>query len=423
MNSFDYTKYLPETEDIECQVLSDLINAPENLPNAIETLKPWMFGKECYKKAWATLVQMFNAHEPIDLTTVYNRIEKSTISQILNARDPGSPTIGTCIAHCTALIEASSRRLFIIKAAEMINTVAKGCDLATLVSLPKKLVGFLADNVPYGSTTKTLDDVINTLADDLQGNDNKRIPTGIKLLDGLTCGGFKGGWLVTLSARPSVGKSAIAIWMLMAAAKAGFKPMFFSQEMDNEEVVTRMLTSTGQIASRSFATRSIDWPNFEEAARRIQSKILFNDRLKTIEEIISEIVMKHEQGECDIAFIDQINSMVLDPKSSRYEAITNNTARLKQLARQLRIAIVLICQTNRSCVHENRPPELYDLKESGSIEQDSDLVLMLEKDSQSVSGNYLNIWVRKFRHGPGGNLCIKLEGDNSFSSFHDVEGA
>lgn len=421
MNNNDFTKYLPETEDIECQVLSDLINAPENMPNAIETLRPWMFGKECYKKTWATLVQMFNAHEPIDLTTVYNRIDKNTVSRILNAIDPGSPTIGTCLAHCTALIEASSRRLFIIKAADMINTVAKGCDLATLVSLPKKLVGILADNVPYGSTTKTLDDVINSLADELQGN-SKRIPTGIKVLDGLAYGGLKGGWLVILSARPSIGKSAIAIWMLMAAAKAGFRPMLFSTEMDNEEVVTRMLLSTGLIKPKDLATHSIDWQNYEEAARRIQSTVLFNDRLRTIDEIISEIVIRHEQGECDIAFIDQINSMALDPKSSRYEAITNNTAKLKQLARQLRIPIVLVCQANRSCVHENRPPELYDLKESGSIEQDSDLVLMLEKDSQFVSGNRLNIWVRKFRNAPK-DLCIKMEIDNSYSSFHDVEGA
>ena len=242
------------------------------------------------------------------------------------------------------------------------------------------------------------------------------------MLDGLAYGGLKGGWLVILSARPSIGKSAIAIWMLMAAAKAGFRPMLFSTEMDNEEVVTRMLLSTGLIKPKDLATHSIDWQNYEEAARRIQSTVLFNDRLRTIDEIISEIVIRHEQGECDIAFIDQINSMALDPKSSRYEAITNNTAKLKQLARQLRIPIVLVCQANRSCVHENRPPELYDLKESGSIEQDSDLVLMLEKDSQFVSGNRLNIWVRKFRNAPK-DLCIKMEIDNSYSSFHDVEGA
>ena len=152
----DITKYLPETEEIECQVLSDLINAPENIPNAIGTIRPWMFGKEWYKKAWTTLVEMFNAHEQIDLTTVYNRIDKKTIMQILNARDSSAPTVGSCMAHCNALVEASSRRLFILKADEMINTVAKGCDLATLASLPKKLVATLADSIPYGSTTRTL---------------------------------------------------------------------------------------------------------------------------------------------------------------------------------------------------------------------------------------------------------------------------
>lgn len=417
----DITKYLPDTEEIECQVLSDLINAPENIPSAIENLRPWMFGKEWFRKAWATLVEMFNAHEQIDLTTVYNRLDQKTISRILQARDPGSPTMGSCMAHCTALVEASSRRLFILKAEEMINTVAKGCDLATLVSLPKKLVGTLADSIPYGSTTKTLEDVINSLADELQGKGQRRIPTGIKMLDGLTYGGFKGGWLVTLSARPSIGKSAIAIWMFMAAAKAGFKPILFSQEMSNEEVVIRMLTSTGRIPPKDFAEHSIDWQNYEEASRDIQSKALFNDRLRTIDEIISEIVIRHEQGECDIAFVDQINSMALDPRSSRYEAITNNTAKLKQLARQLRIPIVLVCQTNRNCAFANRPPELFDLKESGSIEQDSDLVLMFEPDSQFDSGKRLNVWVRKFRHGPGGNLCIKLDVNNSYSAFRDVE--
>lgn len=416
----DITKYLPDTEEIECQVLSDLINAPENIPGAIENLRPWMFGKEWFRKAWATLVEMFNAHEQIDLTTVYNRLDQKTISQILQARDPGSPTMGSCMAHCTALVEASSRRLFILKAEEMINTVAKGCDLATLVSLPKKLVGTLADSIPYGSTTKTLDDVINSLADELQGKGQRRIPTGIKMLDGLTYGGLKGGWLVTLSARPSIGKSAIAIWMLMAAAKAGFRSMLFSTEMDNEEVVTRMITSTELIQPKDMATHSIDWQNYEEAARRIQSPILFNDRLRTIDEIISEIVIRHEQGECDIAYIDQLNTLSLNPKLSRREAIEEITNKLKGLAKQLRIPIVLLCQTNRNCAFANRPPELFDLKESGSIEQDADFVIMLEPDSQHDSSEYLNVWVRKNRNGKK-DLCIKLKGNGSFSAFHDIE--
>ena len=166
--------------------------------------------------------------------------------------------------------------------------------------------------------------------------------------------------------------------MAKAASAAGFIPSVFNIEMGNKELAQRMLVGTGYVTQSQIAHGNVHWPEMEKAIHVVSScrMHLYDDRCR-IEEIATQIVLNHRQGRCDIAFIDYLGLMTTSDKRPLCQAISNITKRLKQLAKSCEIPIVLLCQLNRASAIENRPPQLSDLRDSGSIEQDADIVLML----------------------------------------------
>ena len=109
-------------------------------------------------------------------------------------------------------------------------------------------------------------------------------------------------------------------------------------------------------------------------------------------------------------------------KTPLYQAIAEVTKGLKRLAKTCGIPIVLLCQLNRASASEGRPPALYDLRDSGSIEQDADIVLMLEKASCEEDGKDVNIWVRKNRQGKAGEVKIEITANDSYTAFWEKNG-
>lgn len=143
-----------------------------------------------------------------------------------------------------------------------------------------------------------------------------------------------------------------------------------------------------------------------------------------MEEIRQRIILLHEQGKCGIAFIDYLGLIAGKNRENLAQDLAYKTASFKQLAKDLRIPIVLLCQLNRESARENRAPQLYDLRDSGGIEQDADEVLMLQDTSTlGMDGNLdtsLVMWVRKNRNGKKG-LGIRLKPNSSYTSFDEVE--
>jgi replicative DNA helicase len=275
-----------------------------------------------------------------------------------------------------------------------------------------------------------ISDAFNDLGEKIEENIQQRkegkiirVPTGFSVLDYLTYGGFNAGNLVILAARPSVGKTAVMLQMAKAAATAGKSVNLFNLEMTNVELAQRFLFSTGSVTPQQVARGEMEWINFEIGSGKFSNQpIWLNDSAYTEDEIVRHITLNSQAGKCDIAFIDYLGLIRMNAKLPLHQAIAETTKRLKQVAKQCGIPIVLLCQLNRASASENRPPAMYDLRDSGSIEQDADIILMLEKASYEEDGKEVNIWVRKNRQGKAGDIKIEIVGNDTFTAFTEKNG-
>lgn len=424
---------LPDTRHEEMQVLSDLISNPGFIPMAREYITADMFSRSENAKAWETIVEMNEKGETIDIATVGVRIDRKVIIEVMQ---PGY-NIGICTekivsSHCSALIQAASRRRIFAKAYELMQVAGDaGTDYSTVIGYIAEL-SKIGQNTGSERASQPLNDVLNELASDLEemqigkGNGKRaRIPTGFSYLDALTYSGFNAGNLVILAARPSVGKTAVMLKMARVAANAGFPVTVYSLEMTNKELAQRLLFATGKVTPQMLSSGVFEWSDLEAANGRYSSMpVLLNEKARTVDDIIADIIFSHSRGQCDIAFIDYLGLIQTpDARTPLYQTIAGITSRLKQTAKECGIPIVLLCQLNRNIEAENRPPRMSDLRDSGSIEQDADIVLMLERqrDKEGNETGNLNVWVRKNRQGEGGgNTGFSIRPNKSFSDFDET---
>lgn len=415
------------SRDTECMMLAELIAAPEFISMAMQVIKREMFSVEAFAKVWDKITQMDSKGEAIDLATVGGIIPRETLMELIKPRyGMGLGTLGSVEAHCRALQECYIKRAVSIAATEMLEGVANGSPVADIVAMPGKLAASIENGLTVGESSHHIADVLNALADEIQAaqiarknGKSTRVPTGFPLLDHLTYSGFNAGDLVILAARPSVGKTAVMLQMAVTAARAGRAVGVFSLEMTNNQLAQRLLFSTDKVTPYELAECAVNWSRLEDANGSLAGLPLYlNDSARTLEDIATGIVSARQRGRCEIAFIDYLGLIQGgNPRQTLVQSIAEKTARLKQIAKDCKIPIVLLCQLNRSSESENRSPELRDLRDSGSIEQDADIVLMLERETRSLTDNALNMWVRKNRQGRAGNVCVMMTANETFTKF------
>ena len=419
---------MPESCDLECQVLADLIDNSDMIGTTKGVISRSMFTVEAYQRLWDTLCEMSRNGVTIDVATIQARTDRDTFTAILKRM--GGAGYTSTMDHCMALSEMSTRRLIFSRSYEMLTMASNpGTDMAELIAGPGKMVADLSQAVRAGASTQSIVDVLNDFAravetDQVNGANGKRtrVPTGFPKLDQILFNGFNAGNLVILSARPSVGKTAIMLQMAVEASRAGFPATIYSLEMINRELGQRLVFSTEMVTPGQVADNAVKWDDLERANGMFDNlPLYFNDQAKTLDEICNSITLNHQRGRCDIAFIDHLGLIpVTSSRQTLYQAITERTARFKRLAKECEIPVVLLCQLNRLSETENRPPDLRDLRDSGSIEQDADIVLMLERATRTRSDPNVTMWVRKNRNGQAGDISIELRGNNTFTVFQEM---
>ena len=246
-----------------------------------------------------------------------------------------------------------------------------------------------------------------------------RISTGFNYLDSCLNKGFKPGQLIVLAARPSVGKTAVMLQMAKTAARSDNPVILFSLEMTCPELCERLLFSTGKVSPYKMANGEVEWQAFLEAENELRPLPIFiNDFSRSLDEIVSRMTRAVKQGRCKIAFIDYLGLIqdTLNPGYNKlYQIIAKITGDLKAVAKRLGIPIVLLCQLNRDQAREKRAPELFDLRDSGSIEQDADVVIMLEPRYEE---GRIFAWLRKNRNGKR-DLAFVLVPNKTYSAFEE----
>lgn len=420
----------PDSLPSELQVLADIISLPEIMVEAQRIITDDMFSEDRCWRAWDEFKLMAKENTPIDFASAYHRVGQDLMKSISPLmRNSGG--FKTAIQHCLILRDLHIKKKAYLEALSLMMFASDGKRTAQdIINKVGNFADTIRKEIDADKGMQHISDAFNDLGEKIQDTIKQRqegkiirVPTGFSVLDYLTYGGFNAGNLVILAARPSVGKTAIMLQMAKAAAMAGKSVNLFNLEMTNVELAQRLLFSTGSVTPTQVARGDMVWANFESGAGKFCDKpIWLNDSSYSEEEIISHITLNAQAGKCDIAFIDYLGLIGMNDNLPLAQAIASTTKRLKRTAKSCNIPIVLLCQLNRAPASEKRAPMMYDLRDSGAIEQDADIILMLEKASDDEDEKEVNIWMRKNRQGKAGDIKIEIVGNETFTAFYEKNG-
>lgn len=414
----------PNTESLERQVLADALTYPELLGDVIPVIHPSFFTNEDRASIWDLFVKRHNAGEAIDMTlgmTIGIERMKAEILPYMEDVTSGAEAI----FHAYQLRDGAAKRRAYMAAANLIlQAVKPGVGEQDLLAAVEAATHEVEGPAPLQGEIKldkVLTDVraqIETTQQAIKEGKTTRISTGFKCMDIYLNGGFKSGQLVILAARPSVGKTAVMLQMAKAAAAAKNNVQVFSLEMQAEELGERLMYSTGIVTPAQVNFGKTDPSALDQAEKMLNPLPLYiNDFSRSLDDIVSRLTQAVKKNRCNIAFIDYLGLMqdALNGGNVKlYQVIARITGTLKAVAKRLQIPIILLCQINRESAREGRSPELFDLRDSGSIEQDADVVLMLE--SKMTPEQKLYVWLRKNRAGKK-EVTFVLTPNKTYSEF------
>ena len=424
---------LPSTDNLERQVIFDAVNNQESIGEMAEIVSPKMFADDTRKGIWEKVVGMYQNGDTLDYTTIFSKVGQPFINEIVSKSLPVA-TVQASLQHATILRSAYLKRKTYFSALRLLQASAdtKTPDDAVFAAIEQLSQESHEDEHSEAEVPMSviLDNISNEVQERYQlasTGRSVRVPTGFPQLDKLTYGGWGPGQLIILAARPSMGKTSVMLKLARAAAEANFPTCIFSIEMTTSELGQKVLYSTEKVKPEEVMSGNMNWGGFEEAVSRLHNlPIYINDHTKDVNEIIARINANARKGRCKIAFIDYLSLMDSgrDSRTPLYQALGYITTSLKVAAKRAGIPIVLLCQLNRDAARENRPPQLTDLRDSGSIEQDADVVMMLSPKT-SVDNNKISdidIWLRKNRQYRK-DVLVTVRPNDTFSDFYEVASA
>ena len=412
---------LPETSVYEHRLLATIIQDYTLANEVMSIIKREMFSCKQTQQIWDVFCDMYYKKETIDMLTILPRVDKKYyLDNILPAQAEFSPNATIDLA--LGFLDTYIKRMAYFESVTALQKITNGA--------PSDVIreGFdtFSKRVTSGIGNKVGDDaseIANELADELSKGIITRVATHIRTLDYFTYGGFNGGNLVILAARPSVGKTTIAMQIAQAASADNNKTLVFSLEMTKKELVQRLLQSTGLVSQYELVTHNINWDNYERALGMVvNSNLIINDDAYNIHDIRHKIITSVKTQGVKMVLIDYLQLIKgADPRMSMNDQVGELTSALKQTAKQCNIPIIVLSQLSRESVRENRSPQLYDLRSSGAIEQDADIVVMLERskdDMGAIIDNKIDMWIRKNRAGKCNfDNPIRLKGNEYYTNF------
>lgn len=398
-------------------VLSGMMASPHAAAVACEKLVPEDFTSDEHRKIFKACSALTHPYTPIDVS-----LESGLHSEVAHiAALDVSPLIER---HVEALIEG--RNLSKVRAA-----IAAATDMLNEGKPPKEITGTFLDrcaSVVRGkgsiSSKAAASAALDAfLAADAGGNPART--TGFRRLDDLLGGGLSPGSLYVIAARPGIGKSALAMHLVLTFAMRALHACVVSLEMPAAECAGRLLTAiSGQRrAYRKDSYSDAGRDALREASERLASwPISFKeDAASTIDAVSAYLAGERLRKDVELLVVDYLQLLTDPPNaSSRVQEVSAISRKLKVLAMEARLPVVALSQLNRSLeTRANPTPVLSDLRESGSIEQDADVVLMLSPVDAGDGREGVSVHVAKNRNGPLGRLTLTF--DKPFGRFAELE--
>lgn len=445
---YNHGRVMPQAVDLEEAVLGALMLEKNALTLVIDILRPVVFYKEAHIIIYEAIRNLFSKSEPIDLLTVVNELKNMGkldlvggayyIAQ-LTSRIASSANIEF---HAKILLQKYIQRELIRTSTETINDAFDDTnDVFDLLDRAEKNLfdinesNFKRESFDMTSLVRT---VIDTVSNAREHTDHiSGIPTGFSKLDALT-GGWQRSDLIVVAARPGMGKTALILSMARNMA-VDFKKAIaiFSLEMSSAQLVMRLMSGEARIPAEKLRKGSLDdrdWTQFTARANTLVTAPLYIDDTPSLSvfELRAKCRRLKEQYNIECIMIDYIQLMTAGPdlRGNREQEISTISRSLKSLAKELNVPVIVLSQLNRGVETRGgtKRPMLSDLRESGAIEQDADIVGFIYRpeyykieqfedgsDTQGL-GEFM---IAKHRNGALENVRLRFEAQ--FAQFLDTE--
>ncbi len=422
-------RVLPHSLEAEQSVIGSMLMDREAIITASEIVTADDFYQHQYGVMYESMVELFNEGKPVDLVTLQNRLKEKDVppevSSLEFVRDiiTTVPTSANVKYYATIVKEKAVLRRLIRVNEEIANDCYLGRDpLETILADTEKKIFDLLQSRSSGDFVPIRQVALNVLENIEKASKTKEtvtgVPTGFIDLDYKTSG-FQPSDFILIAARPSMGKTAFVLNVVdHVAVKKGIPCMVFSLEMSKEQLVNRMLSMESNVDSQKLRTGTLtdsDWDAVVEGVGIIGgSKLIIDDTPGiSISELRSKCrKMKLEHG-LGMVIIDYLQLMTGSGKNSdnRQQEISEISRSLKALAREMQAPVVALSQLSRACeTRTDHRPMLSDLRESGAIEQDADVVMFLYRDDyynkDSEMKDMAEVIIAKQRNGPIGTVNL-----------------
>ena len=435
-------KVPPQNLDAEQSVLGGIMLDNQALNSALEILDADDFYSEAHRKIFSAIIELYNKSEPCDIITLSNILKNRTqLDQAggisyLSALSDSVPSAANISHYAKIVKEKSILRKLIGTATEILHkSYTSSSDIDTVLDEAEHAIFEISENKirPTFSPFKDLiKDSVKTIEKLYERKELVTgVPTGFEKLDDITSGLQKSD-LVIIAGRPSMGKTAFAMNIAQyAALEAGIPVAIFSLEMSKEQLALRMLSSEARVDSqrirRGFLGEA-DWPKLITAAGRLSEAQIFIDDSPAISALEMKAKARRLKSEVNLGLIilDYLQLMRGGgSKDSREQEISEISRSLKTLAKELNVPVIALSQLNRKVEDRtNKRPQMADLRDSGAIEQDADLIAFIyrdelyDKSEENPEKGMAEIIVGKQRNGPTG--MVKLAFQDKFARFENL---
>ena len=442
-------KMLPNNFEAEQAVLGCALIDSEAALTIISKLEEIDFYNETHRHIFAVIKKLFQNSVTIDFVTVSDELEKQNLINSV-----GGMAYITSLSNIVPSAASANHYIDIVRRDSVLRQVILACGKTiekaydknsdeTILGQAEKAIYEIAEKGQSGALERlevSVEKVINRFEDIHKDSSVLRgLKTGFYQLDKAT-NGLQKTDLIILAARPGVGKTSLAMNIVSnAAINHGAKCAVFSLEMGREQLAQRMLCSVANVSMAKALRGDLDehdWIKIWKADKKLKEADIFVDdnAMNTPSQVLSKCrKLKREKGGLDLVVIDYLGLMKSDSKSdNRQNEVADISRQLKILAKEIEAPVLSLCQLNRSVesrdTKDGKPakPMLSDLRDSGSIEQDADMVWFIHRDmsakeiSEDKTGNYTaELIIAKFRNGQPGSVFLGWDG--SRTSFVNLE--
>jgi replicative DNA helicase len=438
--SFDRTP--PQDITAEMSVLGGMLLSKDAIADVVEVIRGNDFYRPAHEMVYDAIIDLYGRGEPADAVTVAHELQKrGELARIgggsfLHDLMAGVPTAANAGYYARIVRERAVLRRLVEAGTRIVQLgyATEGGDVDDIVNNAQAEIYAVTER----RTTEDylpLAEIIGGAMDEIEaaghrGEGMTGVPTGFADLDRLT-NGLHAGQMIVIAARPAIGKSTLAIDIARSASiKHGLASVVFSLEMSRNEITMRLLAAEARVHLQKMRNGSMgddDWQKLAKVMGKVSEAPLFIDDSPNMSlmEIRAKARRLKQRHDLKLVVIDYLQLMSSGKRvESRQQEVSEFSRALKLLAKELEVPVIALSQLNRGPEQRgDKKPQMSDLRESGSIEQDADMVILLHREDayekESPRAGEADLIVAKHRNGPTDTITVAFQGH--YSRFVDMQ--